>query len=106
DVGVHAEDVGRVPTVLEGGEPLQAVAVGGPEAGGALVRQEVDVHAGAVRAQGLPAGADPGRVALAVGVAGRPAGGEADVEADLALADGGGAGGGPADRPAHGTGAD
>ena len=45
DVRVQAEDVRRVVAVLERGQPLQPLAVGGVDAGGALVGEEVGVDA-------------------------------------------------------------
>src|SRR4029450_9352752 len=80
---------------------LEPLAVGGLDAGGGLVGDEVHVHPGAVGRQPLPAPADPGGGGPACGGGGGTGGGEAEVEADLALADGGGLWVDPADRPAH-----
>ena len=41
NVGVDAEEIGRVVVILEGGQPRRGVAVGGLDPGGALVGEEV-----------------------------------------------------------------
>src|SRR5918994_7159453 len=91
DVLVAAEQVGGVPAVLDGGQPLPGrPRVGLADAGGALVAEEVDVGALVVLLDGGGEPVDPG---LADGpvVGALVEGGQVDHEGAVA----GGGGGRP-----------
>src|SRR4051812_4685488 len=77
DVGVEGEEVVRVMEVLERGEPLEPIAVGGIEPGAAFVRDEVRVDPVAVGPQRLPGLPDPLSVAVGFRVVGEPTHGDA-----------------------------
>src|SRR5262249_23205261 len=100
DVRIQAKDVRRVIAVLQRSEPLESVAVRILYVGSSLVRKEVGIHTGGVRAKCVPALSDPGPVAISIRVRRRPAGGHVYLEPDLSLA---GSDGSPGIDAADGT---